>query len=309
MAALIIASAYSFFYSAFVTIAKFKIKLIPKFNLALIKPIFIITLPFGIFAIFQKIYTFLDTVLLSMLAGDVYVGLYQVAFKITNALQFLPLAFTASLYPAFALYWASNREQLKISFVRSMSYLMIISVPIVVGIISLTDKIILVFKKEEYIASITSLQIIIIAIIFIFLNYPIGSLLNACDKQKTNTKIMGIALFFSIGLNLILIPKFNIIGASLTVVITNSLIFTLGIMQVNKVINYNKIHLLQIFIKTFVSALIMAAVAMHLKEFINIFIIVPICAITYFGVLFLLKGYSKEDVTSIINTIKKHETN
>ena len=307
MTALIIASTFFFIYSALILTIRFKIKLIPKFDITLIKPIFIITLPFGIFAIFQKVYTFLDSVLLSILAGDKYVGLYQIAFKIVNALQFLPLAFMASLYPAFASYWVSNRGQLKISFERSMSYLMIISLPIVLGIISLADKIILIFKKEEFIASIAPLQIIIISIIFIFLNYPIGSLLNACDKQKTNTQIMGIALVISITMNLILIPHFNTIGASITVVVTNFLILTMGLIKAREIINYSKLKLFKIFIKTFAAALVMGALAIYLKESINIFILIPICGVVYFGVLFLLRGYNKEDIVSIVSTFNSRD--
>ena len=305
MGALIIASSFFFIYSALALIIRFKIKLVPKFNFTLIKSIFLITLPFGIFAIFQKIYTFLDSVLLSVLAGDEYVGLYQVAFKIVNALQFLPLAFTASLYPAFSSYWIQNRDQLKISFERSMNYLMIISLPIVAGIISLADKIILIFKQAEFASSIIPLQIIIIAIIFIFLAYPIGSLLNACDRQKINTQIMGIALIASIGLNLILIPYFNTVGASITVVVTNCLILTIGLFQAYKIIEYSKLKLLIIFLKTLASALIMSALAIYAKELINIFVLIPICGVVYFGVLFLVGGYSREDIFSILSTFNK----
>ena len=71
------------------------------------------------------------------------------------------------------------------------------------GIIALSDQIINIFKSG-YTEAILPLRIIIAALPFVFLNFPIGSALNACDKQKTNTRIMAIGLFFSIFLNILL---------------------------------------------------------------------------------------------------------
>ena len=109
IAAAAAASAFGFLYSAGMLRLKYKIKIKPIADYGLIKIIIGIAIPFALFAIFQRLYMYLDTVLLSKLAGDYYVGLYQIAFKIIFALQFLPMAFMASLYPAFAAYW--KREQ------------------------------------------------------------------------------------------------------------------------------------------------------------------------------------------------------
>ena len=105
MSAMAVASTVICSGSAILIWKKYNIKLIPKYDQAALKSLVILTIPFSFYAIFQKIYTYLDTVLLSNLASDYYVGLYQIAFKITFAIQFLPLAFVASLYPAFSSYW------------------------------------------------------------------------------------------------------------------------------------------------------------------------------------------------------------
>ena len=263
------ASVFNFIYSTILVRFKWRIKITPKINKELIRLIIKIAVPFGLFAIFQKLFLYLDTVLLSMLAGDRYVGLYQIAFKIIFALQFLPLAFIASLYPAFASYWKENREQLVITFERAMNYLIIISLPISAGIIILADKIILLFS-EGYADAVLPLQLIMVSLIFVFLNFPVGSLLNACDKQRVNTINMGIVLAISVFLNLILIPIYKTIGASITVIIANLTMFILGMYQVPKIIAYRPKKIISTFLKVFVSAIIMAAAAAYLKSFINI---------------------------------------
>lgn len=300
MSALVVASVFNFLFSSFWLIYKWKIPILPQYNISLLKIIIKLTIPFGLFAIFQRLYMYLDTVILSIMLGDKYVGLYQISFKIIFALQFLPMAFTASLYPAMSYYWLNDKKQLSITFERAMNYLIIISLPIIFGIITLADKILLLFKPE-YLDAILPLQIITASLIFIFINFPIGSLLNACDKQKINTINMMIVTLISVFLNIILISKFKIIGASITVVVTNLFMFVMGIYWVSGIIKYKYVNILNIFLKSLMASIIMGILIMFLKESINIFIISIVGGMFYFGILFSLGGFKKEDILSLFN--------
>jgi len=266
-----------------------------------------LAMPFAAFAIFQRLYVYLDSVLLSVLANEMYVGIYQIPFKIVFALQFLPLAFTASLYPALSYYWLNNRKQLLISFQRALNYLMIISLPIILGVIVLADKIILLFDSA-YGKAVLPLQIIIVALLFIFLNFPIGSLLNACDKQKRNTFNMALTVAFSVVLNLILIPKYQAVGAAITVLFTNLFMFILGMYFSKKIININFKTNIIIFLKTFTAAIIMSAVILFLKPYLSLIFLILIAIIVYFVAIFVFKAFKKEDVISIYNSILKKKS-
>lgn len=307
--ALALASIFYFFFSLILIRKKWGVRVRPKFNFAIAKFIIKIAVPFSLFAIFQRIYLYLDSVLLSVLAGDRYVGLYQVAFKIIFALQFLPMAFTASLYPAMSAYWVKNREQLGITFERAMSYLVIISLPISAGIIALADKIVLIFKSG-YGESVLPLQISMLALPFIFLIFPAGSLLNACDRQKTNTAIMAAGLALSVIINILLIPRWQAAGASITVLATNFFMFVASLAVVPQITPYKSGKIIKVFFKSLASVALMAATAWYLKSFINIFAVTIISAFIYFALLFLLKGFKKEDIASIYQSfIKKKEIN
>jgi len=304
MGALVSASIFNFLYSSWALVRKMRIKIKLRYNPALIKLIIKITIPFGLYAIFQRVYMYIDSVLLSVLAGDIYVGLYQVAFKIIFALQFLPLAFMASLYPAMSYYWKNNKEQLLVSFERAMNYLIIISLPIAIGIIILADKIMLLFKSG-FSEAILPLQIAIAALLFIFLNFPIGALLNACDKQKINTTNMGVVMLFSIILNIILIPRYQAVGASITVLAANTLMFVLGIYWIPKIIAIRFKKIIVLFLKASLAAAIMGLVVYYLKQDVNIFLNVIFGGVIYFIILFLVKGFRKEDIASILNSFVK----
>jgi O-antigen/teichoic acid export membrane protein len=306
MLALAIASLFNFIYSSLILRFKIGIKINLQYDKKFFWRLIKLAIPFAGYAIFQRLYTYLDSVLLSILASEMYVGIYQIPFKIIFALQFLPLAFVASLYPALSHYWLHNQEQLLISFKRALNYLMIIAVPIIFGTIILADKIVLLFDSA-YSQAVLPLQIIIIALIFIFLNYPIGSLLNACDKQKRNTYNMGLTVILSVFLNLILIPIYQAIGAAITVLISNMFMFFLGLYYSNKIINLKLKTNFIVFLKVLSSAIIMALTIYILKDYFHLFILILIAIIIYFIFIFIFKAIKKEDAISIYRSLIKKE--
>jgi O-antigen/teichoic acid export membrane protein len=304
MAGLALASIFNFIYSLFIVRHRWRVSLRPRFDPSLIRLIIGIALPFALFGIFQRVYMYLDTVLLSYFSGDREVGIYQVAFKIIFALQFLPMAFSASLYPAFATYWANNRTQLAITFERAMNYLIVISLPIAVGIMVIADKLVVVFRSG-YADSVLPLRLSMAAVVFNFLMFGVGALLNACDRQKINTIIMAVVTVVSTILNLLLIPRYGAAGASLTVAITTGLSFFWSLSIVPQITRYNYGRVLKIFFKALIAASLMAVFAQQTKNMLNLFIVVPISGIIYFAVIFLLGGFKKEDLTSIVASFRK----
>jgi len=302
--ALAAASAFNFIYSMLLVKIRFKVRIIPRINKEFIWHVAKITVPFGFFAIFNRIYTYFDSVLLSALAGDKYVGLYQVAFKIIFAIQFLPAAFTATLYPAMSTYWADNREQLVVTFERAMNYLIIISIPLTIGTIVLADKIVLIFKGG-YAEAVLPLQITIASLLFLFINFPIGSLLNACDKQKENTINMGMVMLVSAAMNIILIPRFQAVGASITLLATNILMTALGLYYVPKIIQVRPWKIIRPFLMVIIGGALVGALAYYLKNYLNIFSVVAISGATYFVLLFVLGAFKKEDISSIWHSFAK----
>lgn len=304
MAVLALASIFNFFFSWYIVRRKIGVRIKLVLDPKTINEILFISWPFALFAVFQKLYTYLDSVLISQLAGDVQVGLYQVAFKIIFALQFLPSAFTASLYPAMSTYWQNNRSQLATTFERALNYLIIISWPIIIGAIVLADRLVLIFK-DDYADAALPLRISIVALFFIFINFPIGSLLNACDKQKRNTFNIGIVLLASIILNFIFIPKYQAVGASITVLLTNMLMTFLGLREAKKIIAYRGRENLIVLVKTIASSILMGLTVLALGNYISLFLAVAVGVISYFSFMYLFGGFKKEDVLSIANSFRR----
>ncbi|MBU1149042.1 flippase [Patescibacteria group bacterium] len=303
IAAVLLGSLFNFFYSFILLSLKGKIKPAISFDKQVIKPILFIAIPFALYGIFYKVSISIDSVMLGVLASDRFVGWYAVASKITLALTFIPGAFATSLFPAFAHYFVSSKENLKKTFENAMFYLMVISLPLSVGIFTLADKIILRVWGPVFEASIVSTQIIISGLLFIFLNFPVGNLLNACNKQVVNTVNMAITMAFNVILNFILIPKFDYVGASISFLASSVLLIVLGLPWVSKIIDYNKEWLLKKLGLVVASSLLMGLVIVWLKSTFNFLLVIPIAVLVYFGALFLFRGLRMSDIKGFIRSV------
>lgn len=303
--ALITGSTFSFFYSLVLIKLKLKFKFKMQFNKPILKLLLAIAVPFALAGIFTRIYGYIDQVLLSVLVGDKYLGWYSIGYKMTYALQFVPAAFAAAVYPAMSHAYVNDRERLKFIFEKAMFLLIITSIPIAVGIATIADKVILLLYTSQYQPSILALQIMIFGIIALFLNYPVGSLLNACDRQTTNTANMGIIMILNVILNLILIPRYQQVGASIAALVTLFLLFILNLIWVSKIIKYDYKFLGLKLLKTIVAVVAMAIVVLYLKQSVNFIILAIIGALLYVGLMYLIKGFTKDDIKYLIQAIFK----
>ena len=260
--------------------------------------------------IFARLNTQIDTVFLSKLgcvntaACEANVGIYSVASKITLAIQFIPLAFVAALFPAMSEYFVSDKEKLARTFEKAMRYLMIIGFPIAAGVIVLSPDFVPKVFGYDFKNSILPLQILMISLTFIFLTFPIGSFLNATSRQMRNTFNVGVAVLINIILNLILIPKFTYNGAALASLISTLVILILGLWAVPKVVKYNKRYLILSFAKSLFAALVMSALLYPLLGKLHFVILAVLGAVTYFLTLFLISGLKKNDIQDLFMSFK-----
>lgn len=272
----------------------FRIRLFLKKDILLY--LFSISPAFFLANFLNRIYYGLDVVLISKLVTDEAVGYYSVSRKLVLALIFLPAALGAAIFPAFSNLYLTSREKLNQIFQKSFFYLFILSFPIMLGTISLAKEIIAEVYGSVYFPSILPLKILISSVVFLFLNFSLGALLNACERQYLQTRNMAIATFANVFLNFLLIPPYSFIGASIALVVSEALLFFLGLFQANKIIRWNKTYLLEKFSKVIFSALIMIILIFCLKPYLRIIFLIPLAGFLYFFILYLTRGIKREEL-------------
>ncbi|MBI5077669.1 flippase [Candidatus Falkowbacteria bacterium] len=296
MAPFILASAFSLIFSAISVTRILKIKFQLKFDIGTIKFLFSIAVPFALIAIFSRIYGNIDSVMLSKLVGDKAVGWYSVAMKIPFALQFIPAALAAAIFPAFSHHFVHDKVQLKTTFERVLKFLTVAVLPISAGAAILARPIVSFFYGSEYLPAVLPLQILMLGLFFVFLNFPLGSLMNGCDRQITNTILVGVTMLVNVALNIYLIPKYSFAGASAAFFVSHGFLFFAGLFVARAIVNYDKVKLFLYFIKTIASALAMAAVILFLVPDFHFLALIPVGALIYVGAVFLTKIVSWSEI-------------
>ena len=267
-----------------------------------------LAIPFALIAIFSRIYGYMDSIMLSKMMGDKAVGWYSVAMKIPFALQFIPAALAAAIFPAFSHHFLHDKGQLKLTYERVLRFLIIIVVPISLGVAILAKPVILTLYGDGYAPAIMPLQILMLGLFFVFLNFPVGSLLNGCNKQVANTVLVGVTMVINIVLNIFLIPVYSFVGASIAFLISHSFLFLVGSIVARQIIPYDLKGFFNIILKVVVSALAMSGVIFYLRESLHFVILILIGALIYFIVMFLVGGLKKKDVQYFVDVfIKKKQ--
>jgi len=288
-----------FIFSFFVTIKKFaKPKL--EINLDFWKFLIKNAIPIGLMAIFSTIYLNTDTVMLSLMKGDTAVGWYNAGYKLMNVLKFISAMFVLAIFPVMSDFYITSIESLKRFFKKSMQYMFMLGLPIGLGITILSYKIIPIIFGQQFSPAISVLQILIWVSIFDFLAIIISYCLIAINKQQLSTYMCGAGMVINIILNLILIPRFSYIGASIAIVSSEFMILTLGFLFIHQNLRINLLPP-----KTFeiiLSSLLMGG-SIWLVRDLSVILIIPSSAVFYFAILIVLKGVTRTDLKLIRHII------
>lgn len=241
------------------------VTLIPRWSSQDARLILNMAFPFALAAIFVKVYSYVDSIFISKILDTTAVGLYAIAYKFTYAFQFLPLAFVAALYPGMSAVAGKDETALERILLKSLWYMAILSAPIVFGLYAVAPEAISL-AGEGYEQATVVLQTLIFVLIPIFLDFPIGALLNACGKQTIKTAIMGGTMVMNIVLNAILIPYIGILGAAYAALASFIFMFVAGLAFVRTVIpSFSFVHLLKTILPIYLIGGIMLVVVVLLK--------------------------------------------
>ncbi len=264
-----------------------------------------LALPFAVAAIFVRIYSSADSVMLGKILDDRAVAWYGIPYKFTFAFQFIPIALAAALFPTVSRTYAQDAPRVGALFSAAERYLMLVAFPLVIGMITLARPIILAFYGTDYLPSIPVMQILSLSLLTAFLDFPVGSLLNATHRQHIQTILMGITMTANIGLNFFLIPRFGPVGAAIAAVIGNAILFFGGLIWVPRIIPMPWKQLTASLARISISAILMGILVVLTDRYLPLAASIGAGAIVYIGMLFALGEIGRTDVVGLRKILRR----
>jgi len=206
---------------------------LPKFDkqafLTFTKPAW----PVGLALLFNLIYFRIDVLILSNFRSSTEIGLYGLAYQFFEAALSIPIFFSNAIYPILASLYQTNLQEFKKQIRAWIKILTAASILLAI-ILALVAYLIPLIYDQRFARSVPALQILSFGMPFFFISALLWHLLIIYDKQKFLTIIYAAGAVFNIGANLIFIPAYGYIAASIITVISEALIMSCLFLAIKK---------------------------------------------------------------------------
>jgi O-antigen/teichoic acid export membrane protein len=181
------------------------------------------------------LYTQADIWILGMLSSTETVGIYGIAAKLALLVYFPMMAFAAIIPPLISSIHASgNLDELRKMVSESTRWILSMSIPIIL-VLSLEGKYILKYVYgPEFVAGYVPLLILVLGQLIKAGAGLIGVILQMTGEHKIYMKVTIISGILNIILNIVLIPRFGMIGAAIATAFCLSMIDIISIFIIHK---------------------------------------------------------------------------
>jgi O-antigen/teichoic acid export membrane protein len=177
-------------------------------------------IPFGLTTLTNMLSFRLDTILLGLWVTDAAIGHYNAAYNLIFTLLTLTATLNGALLPSLSRYFVQDPMKTREIYQRVMRYLFIFSLPIAVGTTILAKEIILTLYGADLSGAIRPLQILIWVLPVLTFTSLCGSITTVFHLEKKTARINAINALVNFSINILIIPFYGIIGASVATVFT-----------------------------------------------------------------------------------------
>ena len=279
----------------------------PSFDTKIIKknlhPIVLLFLP----QVAISLYVVLDRTLLGLLGSYSDVGIYEQGQKLTSILLTVVSSLGAVMLPRVANLLSERKEKEAQNMVK-FSFILynLIIFPMIFGLIAINEVFVKLFLGQNFQDVKYVLYIIVFNIMFIGWTNILGyQVLVVRNKNKEFMLSTTIPAFVSVAVNIAVIPFFGYIGASITSVVVETLVFAIQWYYSRNIINKNLLFnkdLVKIICSSLVmfGAVMLCKMALGLDGIIGLVIYLVVGGISYLGMIFLLKTVNIREMKAML---------
>jgi O-antigen/teichoic acid export membrane protein len=275
------------------------------------------SLPYLMSGLGLILYGRVDVLIISSLINTQETGWYGAASQLFGTLLFIPVVFTTAVFPMVTRTYANAPDALPKILRKTFDLMLLVSVPIGLGLFVVAQQGVVLLLGAGFAQTGPILAVMGIVLIFTYQNVLIGQFLISTDRQNSWTLIMIIAAALTVPLDLVLVPwcqrEFGngAIAGALSFIVTEVGMVLVGIWLLPKdSLGWSNVWMAT---RILTAGLVMAGAAWLVRDK---FIIVPVIvgAITYIGMIAILRVVPSEDITlfkemaqGIIRRLRRHK--
>ena len=258
-------------------------------------------LPFALATIFSSIYFNFDTVLISKFVGDDAAGIYRAAYNLVFPLTMFGLAITGAVFPFASQNYKDRRNEVEVVVQRSIVQLLLIALPIAIITTLLSSDIVHFLFAPEFAPTAECLSILVWFLPVVFLTSFYSNTLGAIDEQTYVLKVTILSALFNVVANLVVVPRYAQVGASIITVLTALLGFGFLFVKMRKKISapFPVSPILRIL-----AASVLLLPLLILKPNVHVLILLGGSVIIYLGALLLLRALTISEIKTLFLSLR-----
>lgn len=181
--------------------------------------------PFAATSVLSLVYVRIDVLFLSYLSGSATVGLYEAATSLAVRVNVLAYIVNLSLYPFLSYRFAQDRRSLRIYTARAIHQLLIPGFLAAVVFWAFSREIIALLYGEEFLGATGALRYFALITPLRMIGHSLAIALRASDRQGQSTIAVAVAALLNVALNVLLIPRYHMMGAVVATILTEVALF------------------------------------------------------------------------------------
>lgn len=190
------------------------------------------------------IYVYSDTTMLGFMSTDYEVGIYSVSVKIYNIVKNLLSSVLIVSIPRLSMYYGNGEmNEFRNTAQKVYDSITVLLLPAVIGLLCVSQEVVLIISDEAYISAQSSLCILCVALLFCIYGWFFSQcVLMPAKKEKVILIATSISAILNIILNFCLIPIWKENAAAITTVVAEFIMFIVCVIYGLKIVRIRLVN-------------------------------------------------------------------
>jgi O-antigen/teichoic acid export membrane protein len=167
--------------------------------------------------------SYTDRYLILYYMGEEAVGVYSVGYNLVSYInEMILFSLSYAIVPLYVeIYEKEGKEKTEAFLTRCLHYLLIGIIPLFFGYAAIAKQFVVLLASEKYVEAASFSPIILLSSLLMAMSILFNAGLYLQKRSRSILMIMVVTAVINIGVNLIIIPRFGILGASWATVVSS----------------------------------------------------------------------------------------
>ena len=256
--------------------------------------------PLGIFAVIAVASFKVDVFVLRHFHGPMAVSLFEAPHRIVMQLQLVPVALVTALFPVMSRLAKTSPDALHQATANAFKFLLVQGFMVTTILAVWSEDFVALLFGKQFAPAAVSLSILSIAVCSLFPISLMNHALTSVGKQKLTTVGICICFLVNLVLDILLVPSFRYIGASIGTVVAYMAFFSVSVVFTWR--NIGRLPLLSALVGPIACGSVAVGIAFLARSAgLHWTIGAPLAGLAYAGALALTRVYTWQEIHALMH--------